>query len=144
MNTRSLPSLCLSHGSPMMALEDSPAARIIDRLGTSLRRPRAVVVASAHFMPTDPTVTSGLTRETIHDAGGFPRPLYEIQCPTQGARLLAAAIASQLTNGGFDARVDELAGIDHGTWVPLRRMFPDADIPVVALSLNPSQTSTWN
>ena len=124
----------------MMALEDSPAGRFLDGLGTSLPRPRAVVVASAHFMAREPTVTSNLSPEPIRDFGSFPGPLYGIQYPAQGAPLLAAEIASQLTSDGFDAHVDERAEIDHGTWVPLRRMYSDADIPAVALSVNPSQT----
>ncbi|MET0809100.1 MAG: class III extradiol ring-cleavage dioxygenase [Pseudoxanthomonas sp.] len=144
MKTHPLPSLFLSHGSPMMALEDSPTARFLDGLGVSLPRPRAVVVASAHFMAREPTVTSNLAPETIHDFGGFPRPLYEIQYPAHGAPALAAEIATQLTRAGFDARVDDHTGIDHGTWVPLRRMYPQADVPVVALSVNPSQTATWH
>ncbi|NDK39286.1 dioxygenase [Pseudoxanthomonas gei] len=144
METKPLPSLFLSHGSPMMALEDSPTARFLDALGTSLPRPRAVVVASAHFMAREPTVTSNLAPETIHDFGGFPRPLYEIQYPAHGAPVLAGEIASRLIQAGFDARVDDRTGIDHGTWVPLRRMYPGADVPVVALSVNPSQSATWH
>ena len=69
---------------------------------------------------------------------------YGIQYPAQGAPLLAAEIARQLTSAGFDPRVDERAGIDHGAWVPFRHMYPDADIPAVALSVNPSQTPIWH
>lgn len=144
METTHLPSLFLSHGSPMMALEDSPTARFLDGLGKSLPRPRAVVVASAHFLASEPTVTSNLAPETVHDFGGFPRPLYEIQYPVPGAPQLAREIAGQLTAAGFEARVDERTGIDHGTWVPLRRMYPQAEVPVVALSVNPSRSAAWH
>ena len=144
MKKTALPSLFLSHGSPMMALEESPTAHFLDQLGASLSRPRAVVVASAHFMASEPTVTSHLAPETIHDFGGFPPPLYEIQYPVHGAPELATEIAARLATAGFAARVDDRTGIDHGTWVPLRRMYPQADIPVVALSVNPAQTASWH
>ncbi|MEP6907450.1 MAG: class III extradiol ring-cleavage dioxygenase [Pseudoxanthomonas sp.] len=144
MTTAILPSLFLSHGSPMMALEDSPTGRFLDSLGNSLPRPRAVVVASAHFTAREPIVTSNSTPDTIHDFGGFPKPLYDIRYPVHGAPALASEIAGCLTNAGFVARVDERIGIDHGTWVPLRRMYPQADIPVVAVSVNPAQTSSWH
>ena len=144
MNTTPRPSLFLSHGSPMMALEDSPTARFLDQLGTSLPKPRAVVVASAHFMKGTPTLTSNLAPETIHDFGGFPKPLYEIQYPARGAPELAQEIAAHLSASGFEAEVDEHTGIDHGTWVPLRRMYPQADVPVVALSVNPAQSAAWH
>lgn len=144
MHTTSLPSLFLSHGSPMMALEDSPTARFLDELGTSLPRPRAVVVASAHFMARVPTLTSNLAPETIHDFGGFPPPLYEIEYPAPGAPALAQEIAGHLASAGFEAHVDECTGIDHGTWVPLRRMYAQADVPVVALSVNPAQSAAWH
>ncbi len=144
MKSITLPSLFLSHGSPMMALEDSPTARFLDGLGTSLPRPRAVLIASAHFMADSPTLTSNLAPETIHDFGGFARSLYGIRYPAPGAPALAAEIAARLGAAGFDARVDERIGIDHGAWVPLRRMYPQADVPVVALSVNPAQTAAWH
>ncbi|MET0581031.1 MAG: class III extradiol ring-cleavage dioxygenase [Pseudoxanthomonas sp.] len=139
-----LPSLFLSHGSPMMALEDSPSARFLDQLGASLPRPRAVVVASAHFLAHSPTVTTSPAPATIHDFGGFPRPLYEIQYPAHGASALAEEVARHLAAAGFEPQLDDRTGIDHGTWVPLRRMYPQADIPVVALSVNPAQTAAWH
>lgn len=128
----------------MMALEDSPTAQFLDRLGTTLPKPRAIVVASAHFMTAAPTVTTNLAPETIHDFSGFPKPLYAIRYTAHGAPDLAAEIVARLTAGGFDARTDELTGIDHGTWVPLLRMYPQADIPVVSLSINPAETAAWH
>lgn len=144
MQTTTLPALFLSHGSPMMALEDSPTARFLDRLGERLPKPRAVLVASAHFMAGAPTLTSNHKPETVHDFGGFPPPLYQIQYPAPGAPALAQDIAAHLVAAGFEATVDEHAGIDHGTWVPLRRMYPRADVPVVALSVNPAQSAAWH
>lgn len=144
MNALRLPSLFVSHGSPMMALEDSPTARFLDHLGESLPRPRAVLVASAHFMANSPTVTATRLPETIHDFGGFPKPLYEIQYPVDGAPVLAREVFRHLADAGFEPRLDDRTGIDHGTWVPMRRMYPQADIPVVALSVDPARTAEWH
>ena len=144
MDTSRLPSLFVSHGSPMMALEDSPTARFLDQLGASLPHPRAVLVASAHFMAAPPTLTATPMPETIHDFGGFPRPLYEIRYPAHGAPALAREAVRHLADAGFQPQLDDHAGIDHGTWVPLRRMYPQADIPVVALSVSPSESAEWH
>jgi len=128
-----LPAVFLSHGSPMLAVEDSPTGRFLDRLGELLPRPRAIVVASAHFMAAVPTVTATGAPRTIHDIGGFPAPLYEIRYPAQGSPSLAGTVFELLREAGIDARQDDRHGIDHGVWVPLRRMYPQAEIPVVAL-----------
>jgi 4,5-DOPA dioxygenase extradiol len=144
MNASSLPSLFVSHGSPMLAIEDSATGRFLDRLGDALPRPRAVIVASAHFNAASPTVTATPSPATIHDFGGFPKPLYDIRYPAEGAPELTSQVARLLVAAGFDARIDDHHGLDHGVWVPLRRMYPQADIPVVALSVNPVQTAAWH
>ena len=128
----------------MLAVEDSPTGRFLDRLGERLPRPRAIVVASAHFTYARPTVTATPSPETIHDFGGFPEALYRIQYPASGAPGLADQVATVLRDAGFPAGVDGHHGLDHGVWVPLRRMYPDAGIPVIALSVDPSQTSEWH
>lgn len=133
-----LPSLFLSHGSPMLAVQDSPAGRFLDRLGADLPRPRAIVVASAHFMATSPAIGAAAHPATVHDFGGFPRELYSIQYPAVGDPALAAEVARRLATAGFPPLVSTTHGIDHGVWVPLRRMYPQADIPVVPLSVNPA------
>lgn len=140
----SLPSLFLSHGSPMLAIEDSPTGRFLEGLSGQFPKPRAVLVASAHFMAPSPTLTATSRPETIHDFGGFPAPLYEIRYPAPGAPDLAARAADLLVEAGFDARQDPGLGIDHGVWVPLRRIYPEADIPVVALSVDPRRTAEWH
>ncbi|KAF1714991.1 dioxygenase family protein [Pseudoxanthomonas wuyuanensis] len=144
MNASSLPSLFVSHGSPMLAIEDSATGRFLDRLGASMPRPRAVVVASAHFNAASPTVAAALSPATIHDFGGFPRALYDIRYPAAGAPELASDVAQRLVSAGFDARIDHHHGLDHGVWVPLRRIYPQADIPVLALSVDPAQTAAWH
>lgn len=142
--TNILPSLFVSHGSPMLAVEDSVTARFLEHLGTQLPLPKAIVIASAHFAAVHPTVTSAPAPATIHDFGGFPAPLYEIEYRAPGAPELAKRIARTLVAAGFDAREDHHIGIDHGVWVPLRRMFPQADVPVVALSVNPQSDAEWH
>ena len=139
-----LPSLFISHGSPMLAIEDSTTGRFLDRLAGQLPRPRAILVASAHFVAPDPTVTASRRPETIHDFGGFPASLYEIRYPAPGDPGLAAGVVRLLRNDGFEARTDDDLGIDHGAWVPLRRIYPEADIPVVALSVDPRRTAEWH
>lgn len=125
----------------MLAIEDSATGRFLDRLGEQLPRPRAVLVASAHYLRAETTVTATPHPETIHDFGGFPAPLYEIQYPATGAPALADEVTERLRHAGIVARAETDAGIDHGVWVPLRRMYPQADIPVVALSINPHGTA---
>jgi 4,5-DOPA dioxygenase extradiol len=142
--TSALPSLFLSHGSPMLAIEDSATGRFLDRLGARLPRPRAIVVASAHFIHAQPTVTATLSPDTIHDFGGFPPALYDIHYPAKGAPALATDVAGRLAAAGFEARLDDRHGLDHGVWVPLRRMYPAADLPVVALSVNPARDADWH
>lgn len=132
-----LPTLFLSHGSPMMAIEDSPAGRFLDGLGDALPRPRAVVVASAHFLADRPMVGGHPQPHTVHDFGGFPAPLYELRYPVPGLTGLADDIAARLNEAGLNAKVRPGHGLDHGVWVPLRRMYPDAEIPVVPFSVNP-------
>lgn len=125
----------------MLAIEDSPTGRFLDRLGEQLPRPRAVVVASAHYLRADTAVTATPHPETIHDFGGFPAPLYDIQYPASGAPALADEVAERLRRAGIVARTELDAGLDHDVWVPLRRMYPQADIPVIALSVNPHGTA---
>src|SRR5690349_7521238 len=133
-----LPALFLSHGSPMLAIEDSPTGRFLDHLGESLPRPRAIVVASAHYLSAEPQLGANPTPATHHDFGGFPAPLYAIQYPAPGEPALAAALADLLREAGIAASVHPEQRLDHGVWVPLRRMYPSADIPVVPLSIQPN------
>lgn len=136
-----LPSLFLSHGSPMLAVEDSPAGRFLDGLGQQLPWPKAIVVASAHFMTDRPMAGGHLQPHTVHDFGGFPEPLYQLRYAAPGSPDLAAEVVRRLVDAGLPARVRENHGLDHGVWVPLRRMYPDADIPVVPLSVMPHGTA---
>lgn len=131
-----LPALFLSHGAPTLLIEESPAHHAIAQLGGSLPRPTAILVASAHWLTKTPMVSGVAVPETIHDFGGFPADLYRMQYPVPGAPELAARIAALLPGG----QVHPTRGLDHGAWVPLKLMYPEAAIPVLQLSLQPGAT----
>ena len=130
-----LPSLFLSHGSPMLALEDSSARHFIAGLGAQLPRPRAILVVSAHWETEVPAVNSVERNTTIHDFRGFPPALYELQYPAPGAPALASRVTELLKSAGMPCAVHPRRGLDHGAWVPLLLMYPQADIPVAQLSV---------
>jgi 4,5-DOPA dioxygenase extradiol len=130
-----LPTLFLSHGSPMHALHAGRAGAAWAELGRRLPRPRALLVASAHWETESPLVTTAARPATIHDFGGFPRELYALRYPAPGAAEVAASAIQRLHAAGFAAGGVGDRGLDHGTWVPLLHMFPDADVPVAQISL---------
>ena len=132
-----LPSLFLSHGAPTLPLTDTPARTYLQQLGHTLARPKAILVISAHWETAVPTVNAVDSNETIHDFGGFPRALYDLRYPAPGSPGLAARVADHLRAAGFDCNIDKQRGLDHGAWVPLLLMYPQADIPVLQLSVQP-------
>ncbi|WP_282363386.1 class III extradiol ring-cleavage dioxygenase [Pseudomonas sp. PS01297] len=133
-----LPSLYISHGSPMLALEPGESGPALKRLAAQLAKPKAIVLLSAHWESADLRVASHPAPETWHDFGGFPRELYAVQYPAPGDPALAARIVQLLATHGLPAQLDAKRPFDHGAWVPLSLMYPAADIPVVQVSL-PSQ-----
>lgn len=137
MTSAAPPSLYISHGSPMHALQAGEVGRAWTRLATTFEKPRAIVVASAHYLMRAPCVGGAEKPETIHDFGGFPQALYELQYPAPGSRELAGEIAALYAQAGLPAHIEEDRGLDHGVWTPLRYMYPDADIPVVPVSIQP-------
>lgn len=130
-----LPTLFLSHGSPLHALEPGPAGAVWAALGRELPRPRAVLVASAHWETNLPLLTGATKPDTIHDFFGFPEPLYRIRYAAPGAPELAARALALLKDAGFTAAIEGCRGLDHGAWSPLLHMYPQADVPVVQLAL---------
>lgn len=139
-----LPSLFISHGAPDLVLTDLPARRFMVSLGQSLPRPTAICVASAHYESVQPRVTAADAPQTIHDFGGFDPALYQIQYPASGDPALAARIVASLEAAGFEASADRRWGFDHGTWCPLRLMYPAADIPTVAISVSAQRDARWH
>jgi len=132
-----LPTLFLSHGSPMNAIEQTPSSEAWAALARKLPQPRAVLMASAHWETSVPMLTGNPKPETLHDFGGFPDALYRVRYPAPGAPELAAEAVMLLKDAGITAGVDGCRGLDHGAWVPLLWMYPDADVPIVEVSLQP-------
>ncbi len=130
-----LPSLFISHGSPMLALEPGASGPALARLAAELPRPKAIVVVSAHWESQELLVSGNPQPETWHDFGGFPAQLFAVQYPAPGQPELAAQVVDLLKTDGLNARIDAKRPFDHGVWVPLSLMYPQADIPVVQISL---------
>ncbi|MFO1378101.1 MAG: class III extradiol ring-cleavage dioxygenase [Steroidobacteraceae bacterium] len=130
-----LPSLFVSHGAPTFALEPGLAGPRLTALGRSLPRPEAVLVVSPHWMTPSLRVGTAMQPETIHDFGGFDPALYQIGYPAHGHAALAQRTVARLNEAGWSVQADERRGLDHGAWVPLMHLFPDADVPVFQVSL---------
>jgi 4,5-DOPA dioxygenase extradiol len=130
-----LPALFLSHGAPTLAVGEGYEARAWSKLASELPRPRQILAVSAHWDTRDPEVSAAPSMETIHDFRGFPRALYEQKYPAPGAPDLAERVAKRLRDSGLPCRIDPARGLDHGAWVPLKWMYPKADIPVTQLSV---------
>ncbi|MEW5707856.1 MAG: class III extradiol ring-cleavage dioxygenase [Pseudomonadota bacterium] len=131
------PVLFVSHGAPTLPLEPTAARDFLRTLGRELERPRAVLAVSAHWATVIPHVTGAYNPSTIHDFWGFPHELYAFKYPAPGAPELAQRAVEALEAEGFEAAIDAERGLDHGAWVPLLIMFPQADVPVVQLSIQP-------
>jgi 4,5-DOPA dioxygenase extradiol len=132
--------LFVAHGSPMFAIEPGAAGAALQSLAMELDRPRAVLVISPHWETERPTVGTAEAvvsnrLQTIHDFGGFDRRLYEIQYPATGNPQAAQEVVEALQAAGLPVATDPRRGLDHGAWVPLRYLFPVADVPVVPLSI---------
>lgn len=134
---KTLPSLFVSHGSPMLARDAGRTGAAWQQLAASLPRPRAILMLSAHWLTRQPMVSASCAPETIHDFGGFPPDLYTLHYPALGAPWLAEQVSTLLDAAGLPTTRHPNHGLDHGAWVPLRNMYPGADIPVVQLSLQP-------
>ncbi|MEP6655618.1 MAG: class III extradiol ring-cleavage dioxygenase [Betaproteobacteria bacterium] len=132
-----LPTLFLSHGSPMHALSPGPAGEAWQALGRTLPRPRALLMVSAHWETSVPMLTGNERPETIHDFGGFPEALYKLRYPAPGMPSVATEAVELLKREGIAAGIDSCRGLDHGAWSPLLWMYPEADIPVLQLSVQP-------
>ncbi len=139
-----MPVLFVSHGAPTLPLEPGDTGTAWRKLGKQLPRPSAILMISAHWETRIPTVSRAAQPETIHDFSGFPAELYDLQYPAPGAPEMAQAAASLLQQANIPVQLDEMHGLDHGAWVPLSLMYPEADIPVAQLSLQPEKNPAWH
>ncbi|SHM43354.1 4,5-DOPA dioxygenase extradiol [Sphingobium sp. YR657] len=131
-----LPSLFVSHGAPTFPLTDAPARTFLEGYAARLPQPpRAILVISAHWETATPTINMPAINSTIHDFHGFPAELYRIRYPAPGSAWLADRVTELLSSDGTKLVRDKERGLDHGAWVPLCLMFPDANIPVAQLSV---------
>lgn len=129
------PSLFISHGAPDIILSEHPAVAALRALPARFPRPGAIVVVSAHWVDEPIGITAREQLTTIHDFGGFADELYELQYPARGNAALAERIEKLVLEQGLHAALHEHRGLDHGAWIPLKIMYPEADIPVVEVSL---------
>ena len=137
-NTPRMPVLFIGHGSPMNAIEENEFVQGWRDLGKSLPHPKAILCVSAHWETRGTYVTAMSNPKTIHDFGGFPKALYEVEYPAPGSPELANETKHTITK--TTVGLDEKWGLDHGAWSVVRPMYPEADIPVIEMSLDYSQS----
>ncbi len=144
MNSSSLPSVFVSHGSPMIALNPGAAGAFMQRLGVQITaqfgRPRAILVVSAHSTARRPVLLAAAQHQAVYDFGGFDARLRTLRYDAHGDPALAAQVADLLTQAALPHHVLPQGGLDHGAWTALRYLFPAADIPVLPLAFVPSQS----
>ena len=138
-SSKRMPVLFLGHGSPMNGIEDNEFVREFKKQGQQLDKPNAIIVVSAHWETNGTFVTAMQNPRTIHDFGGFPKELYEVQYPAPGHPKLAKEI-SEFINPAGTVHLDDKWGLDHGAWTVVKHLFPKADVPVIQLSLDYKMT----
>jgi len=134
-----MPSVFVSHGSPMTAIQDAPARRFLLDFAQHLPRPQAILILTAHFESAIPAFTVDEAPQMIYDFGGFPEPLYQLHYGAPGDLELAQRAGALVQQAGMRCGLVRERGFDHGTWVPLMLMYPQADIPVVQAAVLPEQ-----
>lgn len=137
-----LPVLFIGHGSPMNGIEDNEFSRNWAKMGSEIPKPKAVLVISAHWLTRGTHITAMNNPKTIHDFGGFPQELFNVQYPAPGDPELALATKQLIIS--TDVGLDHDWGLDHGTWTVVRHMYPDADIPVLQLSIDYSKPPQYH
>jgi 4,5-DOPA dioxygenase extradiol len=137
-----MPAVFFGHGNPMNALMDNEWTRGWAALGRALRKPEAIVCVSAHWYLPGTAVTAMERPRTIHDFGGFPRQLYQVQYPAPGSPALAKRLVELLDPAPIG--MDSNWGLDHGTWSVLMHAFPNADIPIVQLGIDETKAASWH
>jgi 4,5-DOPA dioxygenase extradiol len=134
-NAARLPALFISHGAPTLAIEQSATTSALARIGHNLPKPRAIIIMSAHWLSSKLEISSNPKPKTWHDFSGFDAKLHRIQYPVDGHAALAEALAQQLNARDIACSVNPIRVCDHGVWAPLRHLYPEADVPIVQISL---------
>jgi 4,5-DOPA dioxygenase extradiol len=137
-----LPAIFFGHGNPMNAVQNNGYTAAWRQVGRTISKPKAILSISAHWFVPETGVTITTAPRTIHDFGGFPRELYQVQYPAAGDPALARRVQAMLAP--LPVRLDESWGLDHGTWSVLCHVYPEADIPVVQLSLDETQPAAFH
>ena len=137
-----MPAIFFGHGNPMNAIETNRYTEAWGSIGKQIGKPKGIVMISAHWYPPATLVTASLKPRTIHDFGGFPEPLFAVQYPAPGSRELMERIETVL--GGDTVRRDDRWGLDHGTWSVLIHVYPDADVPVVQVSIDETKHPSFH
>ena len=137
-STEKMPALFLGHGSPMNAIAENEYVANFRKLGRELTKPKAILCISAHWETRGTYVTAMENPRTIHDFGGFPQALFDVQYPVQGHPELAEETKSLVTT--TDVQLDDKWGLDHGSWSVIKHLYPDADVPVIQISIDRHKT----
>lgn len=140
--TEKMPVLFLGHGSPMNAIEENEFVKGFRTIEKSIQKPNAILCVSAHWETRGTFVTAGKNQPTIHDFSGFPQELYQVQYPAPGYRALAQETKHIVTK--TNVQLSEQWGLDHGAWSVIKHLYPDADVPVIQLSLDYTQTPQYH
>ncbi|MEE1886008.1 4,5-DOPA dioxygenase extradiol [Pedobacter flavus] len=141
-NTPKMPALFLGHGSPMNAIEENEFVTGFRNIAKEIPKPNAILCVSAHWETRGTYVTAMENPVTIHDFGGFPKELFEVQYPAPGSPALAKETQALITNTAVG--LDDKWGLDHGAWSVIKHLYPNADIPVIQLSLDYTQTPQYH
>ena len=141
-NTGKMPVLFLGHGSPMNAIEENEFVSEFRKLGKELGQPNAILCISAHWETKGTFVTAMQNPPTIHDFGGFPQALFDVQYPAKGSPELAQETKSIITK--TEVGLDDKWGLDHGAWSVIKHLYPNADIPVIQMSIDYSQPAKYH
>lgn len=141
-NTSRMPVLFLGHGSPMNAIEENEFVQGFRKVSSEMEQPKAILVVSAHWETRGTMVTAMQNPPTIHDFGGFPKELFEVQYPAPGSPELAQQTKELVTS--TEIHLDDKWGLDHGAWSVIRHMYPEANVPIIQLSLDYTRDARYH